>query len=93
MFAEKDEGLQLKLNTGVDLSDANVTNIHYKKPSGATGSFTGASSDTYYVVYTTAANDIDEDGEWEFQAYVENSTAGYKLRGQINKVRVYEAIV
>jgi len=92
MFAEKDIGLQFKINTGVDITAATVANIHYRKPSGATGSFTGATDSTYYVIYTTQlATEIDEDGDWEFQAYVE--TSSWKLRGQVCKVRVVEALV
>ena len=91
MIAEKDIGLQLKLNTGVDITSATVSNVHYRKPSGATGSFTGAVTGTYYVSYTLQTNDIDEMGEWEFQSYVEKST--WKLRGNIAKVRAVEALV
>lgn len=90
MFVEKDIGLILRLNTGVDISAATVANILYKKPSGTTGSFTGSTSDTYYVSYTTTSEDIDESGEWKFQAYVE--TSSYTVRGQISKVRVIEAL-
>jgi len=90
MIAEKDIGLQLRLNTGVDISGASVARVDYRKPSGATGSFTGAATGTYYVAYTLQSGDIDEDGEWEFQAYVENT---YKLRGNIAKVRAVEALV
>lgn len=90
-MAEKDIGVQFKLNTGVDITAATTANIHYRKPSGATGSFTGATSDTTYVTYTTVASDIDEDGEWELQAYV--VTAAWTLRGTIATVRVVEALV
>ena len=90
MIAEKDIGLQLKLNTGVDITSATVANVHYRKPSGATGSFTGAVTGTYYVSYTLQDGDIDEQGEWEFQSYVENT---WKLRGNIAKVRAVEALV
>lgn len=89
---EKDIGIQFKLNTGIDIDAATTANIHYKKPSGATGSFTGATASTYYVTYTTTgAGDIDESGIWELQAYV--ITPSWTLRGTIAKVRVIEAIV
>jgi hypothetical protein len=88
---EKDIGVQFKLNTGVDVSAATTANVHYRKPSGATGSWTGATSDTNYVTYTSIASDLDEDGVWDLQAYV--VTPGWTLRGTIAKVRVVEALV
>ena len=89
---EKDIGVQFKLNTGIDISAATTANILYRKPSGATGSFTGSTDSDYYVVYTTtAAGDLDESGEWELQAYV--VTTDWTLRGTVAKVRVNEALV
>jgi hypothetical protein len=90
-MVENDIGIQFKVNTGVDISAATTANIHYRKPSGATGSFTGATSSTTYVVFTTTSGDVDEDGIWELQAYVVYS--GKTLRGTIAKVRVSEALV
>lgn len=88
---EKDIGVPFKLNTGVDISTATVANVDYRKPSGATGSWTGATADTNYVTYTTIADDLDEEGQWELQAYV--VTPEWTLRGTIAKVRVIEALV
>jgi len=88
---EKDIGVQFKLNTGVDITAASVANIHYRKPSGATGSWTGATDSTNYVVYTSVASDLDEEGVWDLQTYV--VTPGWTLRGGIANVRVVEALV
>ena len=89
---EKDVGVQFKLNTGIDIDAATTANILYRKPSGATGSWTGATASTYYVTFTTtAAGDLDESGEWELQAYV--ITPSWTLRGTVAKVRVNEALV
>lgn len=87
---EEDIGVQFRLNTGIDLSAATTANIHYKKPSGDTGTWTGATASTSYVTYTTVADDLDEDGKWELQAYV--VTPSWTLRGTKATVRVVEAI-
>ena len=88
---EKDIGVQFKLNTGIDISAATTANIIYRKPSGATGSFTGATDSDLYVVYTTtAADDLDEYGEWELQAYIVSPS--WTLRGTVAKIRVNEAL-
>jgi hypothetical protein len=65
-----DVGVQIKLYTGVDISAATTANVRYKKPDASTGSWTGASASTYYVTYTTTAGVLDQNGDWEFQAYV-----------------------
>lgn len=88
---EKDLGVQFQLNTGIDITAATTANILYEKPSGDTGSFTGATSSTSYVVYTTtAAGDLDEVGTWKLQAYVVTPT--WTLRGIVAKVKVIEAL-
>jgi hypothetical protein len=89
--AQKDIGVQFQLNTGINIATATTANIHYRKPSGTTGSFTGATASGTHVVYTTTdATQLDEAGVWELQAYV--VTPSWTLRGTIAKIRVVEAL-
>ena len=67
-------GLTITLDTKIVLTAAPLTQIHYKKPSGAEGIWTANVVDTTKVQYDTIAGDIDEAGTWEFLAYV--TTAG-----------------
>ena len=67
-------GLTITLDTTTDLTLAPTTEIHWKSPSGATGTWVAAVVDGTKVQYSTIAGDIDEAGTWEFLAFVE--TAG-----------------
>lgn len=73
-YYEGSIGLTITLDTTVDLTGATIIEIHYKKPSGATGEWTASVTDTTKVQYATVDGDIDESGTWEFLAYVK--TAG-----------------
>ena len=69
-------GLKISVAVGLDVSGAQTKELKYMKPDGTTGTFSGlyefAGGDhrVYYV--TTSANDIDQEGRWTFQAYVES---------------------
>jgi hypothetical protein len=52
----------------VDLSTATTTVIHYRKPDGEEGEWTGTVSGEN-VQYTTVADDIDQSGVWYTQAF------------------------
>jgi uncharacterized phiE125 gp8 family phage protein len=71
-------GTDITLNCGSDISLATVSNIKYTKPSGATGTWTGAVYNLNYVKYTTIVTSFDIAGVWKLQAYVESPTwTGY----------------
>ncbi len=64
--------LELDVPTGIsnaDLMSASATEVHYRKPSGATGSWTATISGQT-LVYEFSNGDIDEPGKWMFQSYV-----------------------
>ena len=63
------QGLTLKLNTGVSLGSASLTEIDYLSPDGQRGHWT-ASVDTTNVVYNIGNNEITTPGYWEFQSHV-----------------------
>ncbi len=80
--------LKFDLDSGIDLSaGVQSTIIKYKKPSGATGTWTGSVEDTTHVVYVVVdANDIDETGQWVFWIYVtfSNGTTAAGEAAQFN---------
>ena len=74
--------LTLKLDTGTDVSTATVKRILYKKPSGAQGAWDATSVEALTILtYDVEDNDLDEQGHWRFQAYVE--IGGLKGYGQV----------
>lgn len=68
-------GLEIWIESGIDISTATVIQLRYNKPDGTAGFFAG----TYELIgglhgakyTTTSANDIDQEGKWTFQLYVE----------------------
>jgi len=78
---KNETGTDLILDVGVSLSTTpTVVCINYESPSGVIGTFYGAvyssysllaaAIGTYFVKHTLAYTDLNESGEWEFQAYV-----------------------
>lgn len=59
--------ITIKLDTDTDLSTASNPEIHYRKPNGSTGEWTGTISGQN-IEYSTSTSDIDEVGSWGFQA-------------------------
>ncbi len=65
----------------IDLSTAATTVIHYRKPDGTEGEWTGTVSGEN-VEYTTIADDIDQMGTWYTQAfatYADGTVVGSKI--------------
>lgn len=75
----------IKLNTGIDLSTATETEIHYKKPDGSVGEWV-ATVEGEFLVYNVAVEDIDIDGRWRFQTSV--VIGGNLLKGEIVSVDI-----
>jgi hypothetical protein len=66
--------MQLKLETGIDLSSASSKAILYKKPDGTSGTWAVSTTETgvatnSILVYTMSNSDFDLSGVWTFQAY------------------------
>jgi len=64
--------LRIQLTTNVDITGATVTQIKYKKPSDATGSWTAqveAVGDGI-IYYDLTGTELDETGTWVLWAYV-----------------------
>jgi hypothetical protein len=64
-----DIGTVIQADTGESLSGGSGAVLHYRKPSGTTGSWS-ATIDGNKITYTTLASDLDEVGVWTFQGYV-----------------------
>ena len=69
--------LRIQLTTNVDITGATELLIKYKKPSGATGSWTATSSDdtSGVIYYDLTGSELDMKGNWTFWAYVTFSDA------------------
>lgn len=93
-------GFEIFIETKLDLTGAASIAIAYRKPDGATGSWTATahSKDTarsntrYGARYITAnANDLDQADEWELQVVV-TGLDGFTGPGAIAKMTVEEAL-
>lgn len=66
--------LELKMETGLDLSSASSKAILYKKPDGTAGSWTVTTTENgtttnSVLVYSVPNDALDVYGVWTFQAY------------------------
>jgi hypothetical protein len=84
--------ITIKLDTGIDVSGATMKRMLYKKPSGVKGYFpvTSVEGTTKLVVSNLSPADLNEQGPWEMQAYVE--IGGLKGYGKIIKQEVQLAL-
>ena len=65
--------LKIRLETGIDLTDASELKIRFKKPSGIGDSWTATGDTTYSTrIFYDVVGDtiIDESGVWSFWSYV-----------------------
>lgn len=84
--------LTLKLDTTINISAATVKRILYTKPkSGGSGYWNATVVDNTFVSYDVQAGELDIDGLWKFQPYVE--IAGKKGYGMVITQQVLKAIV
>ncbi|OGH07413.1 MAG: hypothetical protein A2W22_03015 [Candidatus Levybacteria bacterium RBG_16_35_11] len=85
-----DIGTALILNTLADISSATVINYKFKRPDGSTflrtGSFVTNGAD-YLLRYITQDGDMDIDGDWQMQSYLEMPT--WRGHSQIVDFSVY----
>ena len=85
-------GKKIVLRVGVDISAATTRQIKYEKPSGTTGYWTAVEESTTSISYTTtAATDLNEDGNWRLQAYIVTPT--WTEHGNVTRMRVKEIII
>lgn len=85
-----DISTKIRLDAGVDITEATVLEIHYTKPDGTKGVWTALPEDSNYGYYLTVDGDLDENGVWEVQLYVE--LGGWKGHGEITSFSVFETL-
>jgi hypothetical protein len=92
-------GTDLILDTGVDLISITSNFIYYKKPDGVTtGTWASAlynsysalasATGTYLLKYTLASGNLNQSGEWRFQAFVASTSGTWW--GEMVKVNIYD---
>jgi hypothetical protein len=66
--------LTITMETGYDLSTATVKEVHYTKPDGTYGTWnTNITYSGTAMIYDVQDADIDQEGKWYFQPYIEVS--------------------
>jgi len=85
--------LEIRLKTGIDLSNAAVIKIRYIKPSGITGEFIASirgDPSLGIVEYSIIdQNEIDESGKWVFWSFI-TFTDGRSAPGNAECITIYE---
>lgn len=73
--------LQIKLDTGLVLTDATEKKILWQDPNGASGEWVVTVTEGTKLVYNVGETDIAVPGNWKLQAYV--MIGGNKGYGQV----------
>lgn len=66
------DGVVFLVDVGYDISDADVFALKVQKPDGTLATWTGALSGTDYIRYVSDADDLDQAGQYQLQAYIES---------------------
>lgn len=95
------EGVKIRCKTGKDLSAATLVRLYIKKPVSGTEITiddqlpnvdviveTPHSADGY-VYYISVTGDLDEEGDYRVQSYLE--IASYKGKGGTDRFHIYDA--
>ena len=62
--------LSIILDTEIDLTGASTLEILFKRPDETKGKWAGTQSDVTKIKYQIAdASDLNQEGDWEFQAH------------------------
>jgi hypothetical protein len=85
--------IRLILDTGIDISGYTTLLMRFKRPDGTTGEWSASlhSTNHKWMEYTTYDYDLDQDGIWAIQAYVESAAAF--LHGKWVDFTVYNPII
>ena len=81
-----DVGTVIILDTKVNITTATVRKILAEKPSGQSVEWTASLEGTTAIKYTIQAGDLDQEGIWMIQAYVE--MPGWQGRGDSVRLEV-----
>ena len=83
--------LTILLDTEYTLTGATSVGIYYSKPDGTTGSWTGTIDSVTKVRYEVLAGNIDQTGDWKFQAWV--IIGGRLGKGEVIKHKILEPVL
>ena len=81
-------GQVIILETGEDLTGANVLKIKVKKPDNTKTEWDGSVYQTTKIKYTTVLNDLNVAGNYKLQSYVEYPD--WRGTGETVELKVYE---
>ena len=86
-------GLKIVLDTKIDLSDISAAIIKCRKPDKTIESWSAEvdTDNTSYIYHVTKIGDLDQEGDYELQAYIEYSD-GSHFYGDIAVLTVKEHI-
>ena len=85
-----DEGTEITVDTGLDLTAATVLEIHVRKPNGERVVWPAVQVGDTLMRYITTADALDVPGRWELAAYME--TPAGKWHGTPCTVDVHRAL-
>jgi hypothetical protein len=83
-----DEGTEILVDVGDDISTATVLKLKVLKPSGEADTWDGTLVGTTIIKYIVQTGDFDESGTYQLQAYVE--MPAWKGHGDLTKFVVNE---
>lgn len=83
--------LQIKLDTGINLSGAANLRILYESPNGTTGYWSGSVTETTKIVYQLSNSTITSYGLWKLQAYC--TVGGLAAYGDVVTVEFSKKLV
>lgn len=81
-----DEGTEVVLDCGTNVSTATVRSIVVRKPDGTKVTWGAVAEGANSVRYVTVTGDIDMAGNWKLQAYIE--MPGWKGFGDVSTLTV-----
>lgn len=86
------DSIQLKINTGMDISGYPDLCIKYRKPDGEVGTWTAVvdPSNNNVMLHTCEVEDLDVAGEWIIQASVKGGAQ--QLNGRWVRFSVFEPL-
>jgi len=66
-----DVGTEIILDCGTAVTTATTRNIVARSPRGAKKTWTAVAEGSNSIKYVTQAGDLDQEGNWRLQAYIE----------------------
>lgn len=85
-----DVGTSIVLDCGVSVANASVRQIRVKKPNGRKLTWSAVLDSTNAIKYVTTAGDLDVEGVWLLQAYIE--LPSWKGLGEVAQMTVSKGL-